>query len=59
MYVSPVDLKGLVFLVSYIPSASYMLSASVSTGFFVLQGRDLMETPCLELSGLWVLLLYV
>ena len=33
MCISPVDLKGLVFNVSSIPSVSYILSVSTSAGF--------------------------
>ena len=46
-----VDLEGLVFLMTSIPVAFYILSLSTSMGSVSSEGRGLMETSNLRLNG--------
>lgn len=45
------DLKGLILLVSIIPSGSHTLSIFFSVGFLDSEGKDLIERSHLELCG--------
>lgn len=51
MCVGPVDLEGLVCLVSSVPSG-YLFLPPLLQGFPTPEGRDLMEMSCLGLSVL-------
>lgn len=48
-----VNLQSLLFLVSFVPSGSYVLSALSSMQLPVSRGKDLIETSQMSLGGMF------